>query len=282
MKVGLNVLLWTAGFKEENFPLLDKVRDWGYDGVEFPMFTPDCSPWSKLRRKLDELRLGRTAVTIVSPEANPISPEHESRRAGIEHLKACVDSCGELGADALVGPLYSPCGLLVGRPRTEDEWKWGLEALREVGEYAKNSAIKLAVEPLNRFETYFLNSSKDAVKLVTEVGLPNFGMMLDTFHINIEEKHLCSAIKLAGDKLIHFHISENDRGTPGDGHIAWDEVFFALRSINYDGWLVVEAFSRALPEVAGATCIWRDMIPSEEYVAEKSGKFIREHWAKAG
>jgi D-psicose/D-tagatose/L-ribulose 3-epimerase len=242
------------------------------------MFAPDCSPWKTLAAKLDDLGLGRTAVTIVSPEANPIAESPAVRRAGVDHLKACVDSCVALGAELLIGPLYSPCGLLVGRGRTEQEWGWGVEGLREAAEYAETAGVTLAVEPLNRFETYFLNGCADAVRLVDEVGHPRLRLMFDTFHANIEEKDPVGAIKRAGHRLAHFHVSENDRSTPGEGHIPWPQVFSALQEIGYDHWLTVEAFGRALPEVAAATCIWRDMLPSEEYLARKAVRFIRENW----
>lgn len=279
MKLGINVLLWTAAATEEHLALLQDIKGWGYDGVEFPMFAPDCSPWEALAAKLDDLGLGRTAVTIVSDEANPIGDSPAIRQAGLDHLKACIDSCVALGADLLIGPLYSPCGALVGRGPTGQEWSWGVQVLREAAEHAAAAGVTLAVEPLNRFETYFLNSCADTARFVDEVGHPNLGMMFDTFHANIEEKDPIAAIRSAGDRIIHFHVSENDRSTPGEGHIPWPQVFGALKEIGYDNWLTVEAFGRALPEVAAATSIWRDMIASEQHVAEASSRFISETWA---
>lgn len=282
MKVGLNVLLWTAAAGEEHLPLLDSLRRWGYDSVEFPMFDPSCSPWRRLAGRLDDLGLHRTAVTIVPPEANPISDDPAARQAGVEHLKACVDSCVALGSQLLVGPLYAPCGGLVGRGATADEWAWGVESLRAAAEYAGQAGVTLALEALNRFEAYFLTCGADAVRFVDAVGHPSARLMFDTFHANIEEKDPIGALKALGGRLAHFHVSENDRGTPGEGHIPFRRVFAALKEMGYDGALTVEAFGRALPEVAAATCIWRDMIPSEEYLAERTAEFIRREWAAAG
>lgn len=274
MKVGMNVLLWTAAATEEHLPLLQSLKEWGYEGVEFPMFAADCSPWKTLSNKLDELELGRTVVTIVSPDANPISEDPAVRRAGVNHLKACVDSCGVLGSTLLVGPLYSPCGGLVGRGRTKEEWAWGIESLRAAAEHAAQGGVTLAVEPLNRFETYFLNSVEDTIRFVDAVNHPHLKMMFDTFHANIEEKDPVAALKATGSRLAHFHVSENDRSTPGEGHITWASILSALGEIGYDGWLTVEAFGRAMPEVAAATCLWRDMFPSEEHLAREARRFI--------
>ena len=275
MKIGMNLLLWTAAAAEEHFGLLGDIRGWGYDSVELPMFSPNSSPWGPLARRLDDLGLARTVVTVAAPEANPISPDAGVRRAGVDHLKSCVDSCVTLGADVLCGPIYSPVGGLVGRGRTEDEWGWAVEALREAGEHAASAGVALGVEPLNRFETYFLNSAEDAARLIDAIDLPAVGILFDTFHANIEEKDPIAAIGTAGRRISHFHVSENDRSTPGEGHIPWPLVFEALRATGYNGTLTVEAFGRALPELAAATCIWRQMFPSEEHLASSASRFIR-------
>jgi D-psicose/D-tagatose/L-ribulose 3-epimerase len=281
MKLGMNVMLWTAAATEEHLPLLDSLKAWGYDGVELPMFSPDCSPWATLAAKLDDLGLGRTAVTVMPETGNPIAAGPAVRRAGLDHLKACLDACAVLGADTLAGPLYSPCGRLVGRGPSAEEFRWATEALLAAAEHAGSLGITLAVEPLNRFETYFLTCVEQAVRLVDEVGHPRLGMLYDTFHANIEEKDPVGAIGLAGGAIAHVHCSENDRSTPGEGHIPWPETFCALRQIGYDGWLTVEAFGRALPEIAAATCIWRGMLESEEALARSAAEFIRAGWAAA-
>ncbi len=278
MKIGMNVLLWTAAANEEHLGLLEEIKAWGYDGVELPMFAPDCSPWPALSAKLDELELGRTVVTVVPPDANPIAEDPATRAAGVAQLKASVDSCVAVGSDLLIGPLYAPCGELVGRAATPDEWAWGVEGMNEVAEYAGDARVTLAIEPLNRFESYFITSGAEAADFVDEVDHPNLKMMLDTFHANIEEKDPIGAIRAAGDRLVHFHVSENDRSTPGEGHIPFPQVFAALHEIGYDGWLTVEAFGRVMPEVAAATCIWRDMMPCEEHLARAAHQLISEGW----
>ncbi|HSV72831.1 MAG TPA: sugar phosphate isomerase/epimerase [Chthonomonadales bacterium] len=281
MKVGMNLLLWTAAASEEHLKLIGDIRAWGYDSVEFPMFAADASPWSRLARALDDLGLHRTAVTVVQPEANPISSDAAVRRAGVDHLKRCIDSCAALGADGLSGPIYSPCGALTGRGRTDDEWQWGVEAVREAAAHAAPAGVVLGVEPLNRFETYFLNCQDDAARFVREVGHPSVGILFDTFHANIEEKDPVAAIERTGPLITQFHVSENDRSTPGEGHVPWPATFAALKRVGYDGTLTVEAFGRALPEIAAATCIWRETFASETHLARSACRFIRESWASA-
>ena len=279
MRIGMNLLLWTAAATEEHFGLLGDIRGWGYESVELPMFDPNGSPWPLLASRLDELGLERTAVTVALPDANPISENPAVRQAGTDHLKSCINACVTLGAGMLCGPIYSPVGRLVGRGRTEQEWEWAVESLRQVGQHAASAGITLAVEPLNRFETYFLNSAEDASRLIDELALPSVGILFDTFHANIEEKEPIGAIGVAGPGIAHFHVSENDRSTPGEGHIPWPQVFQALKAIDYDGTLTVEAFGRALPELAAATCIWRQMFPSEEHLAKSARRFVHEMWS---
>jgi len=281
MKLGINLLLWTAAAGEADLPRIENIRSWGFDGVEFPMFSPACSPWPRLATALDAMGLGRTAVTILPEDGSLISGESAERRKGLDHLKACVEACAVLGAPILSGPLYSPCGRLVGRGPNQEEWKRAVEGLRAAGEHAAQASMALAIEPLNRFETYFLNCQADAVRLAEEIQLPNVGVMFDTFHANIEEKSPAGAIQTAAPRLRHVHISANDRATPGEDHIPWPEVFSALKRAGYDGWLTIEAFGRALPEVAAATCIWRSMAPNEDHIARAGAQFIRRAWSAA-
>ena len=279
MRVGMNLLLWTAAAGEEHLPLLEKIKQWGFDGVELPMFSIEGSPWAKLGAHLDDLGLGRTAVAVLPDGANLIGEEAAERSAAVDFLKQCVDSCAVLGAETLVGPIYCPVGRLVGRGPDDEERKRAAEGLRSVGEHAEAAGIAVAVEPLNRFETYFLNCQADGAALIDEVGLSSVGLLYDSFHANIEEKSIAEAIRTGGARINHVHVSANDRATPGEDHIDWSETFAGLKSVGYDRWLTVESFGTWLPELTGATCIWRKMAPSEEHVARESASFIRRMWA---
>ncbi len=278
MKYGLNMLLWTTDVNEEQYPLLEKIKGWGYDGVELPIFDLDVAKFKSLGARLDALGLERTAVTVSTPEANPISNSPAVRQAAVDRLKKVVEVCHAAGVQKLCGPLHSALGQFSGAGPTADEWNWCKETLTSVAEFARGAGVTLVVEYLNRFECYMLTSAADTARFVNECNHPNLRMMYDTFHANIEEKDLAAAIKVCAPLTVHVHISENDRSTPGEGHVDWDTTFKTLKEVKYDGWLVVEAFGLALPELAAATKIWRRMYPSEEYLATRALRFMKSRW----
>lgn len=281
MKYGMNLLLWTANVTEEHFPLLARIKKYGFDGVELPLFDAEDTMLRRVGQELDNLGLARTAVCVCTPEANPISPDAAVRRAAVDHLKQRIDWCVTAGVELLCGPFHSALGALCGRGRTEEEWQWCVEVQREAARYAQQAGVKLSVEPLNRFEVYFLNTAADANRLVAEVDNPAYGYLYDSFHANIEEGDVYQSVVNNAVGINHVHISENHRGTPGTGHVHWTETFGALRSVNYDGWLTIEAFGRALPELAAATCIWRDLFDSADQLAEQGLKFMKRQVAEA-
>ncbi|MEX1097655.1 MAG: sugar phosphate isomerase/epimerase family protein [Planctomycetales bacterium] len=278
MRYGLNLLLWTTHVDESHSELLGRIKEWGYDGVEVPIFDADPTRYGPLAKRLDALGLERTAVTACAPEINLISADSAIRAAAVEHLKRAIDACGLLGAKLLCGPLHSALGVFTGRGPTAEEWKYGRDGLAAAARHAEGSGVTLAVEPLNRFECYFLNSAADAARLCREIDHPRLGMMYDTFHAHIEEKSVPTAITGCSDRLVHVHLSENDRSTPGEGQVQWATTFATLKGIGYDGWLVIEAFGLALPALAAATKIWRPMFPSEEHVAREGLAFAKRGW----
>lgn len=280
MKVGMNLLLWTGAATEEHFSLLKDINDWGFDGVEFPMFDTEATPWAECSKVLDELGLGRTVVGVLPEGANLIGEDTGERSSAVAFLKECVDACSALGADTLAGPVCSPVGHLVGRGPNQQEKDWAAEGLKVVGEHAQSKNIAISIEPLNRFETYFINTQESTGELVDNIALPGVGQLYDSFHANIEEKDTAEAIRCGGKRINHVHISANDRATPGEDHVEWEVTFKTLKEIGYDGWLTIESFGEWIPELAAATCIWRKMAPSEEHVAREGLRFIREMWAK--
>jgi D-psicose/D-tagatose/L-ribulose 3-epimerase len=279
MKFGMNLLLWSGELNEGLVPVLHMLKSLGYDGVEVPVFNTDLdyAAWGK---RLDEIGLERTAVCIRLEDDNPISPEAAVRKKGVENTKRQLDCCAAAGVQTLVGPFHSALGCFSGKLPSADEWKWGVDSMRQVAEHAGKVGVMLGVEPLNRFETYLLNTHSDAARFAREVGHDHCRIMYDTFHSNIEEKSIERAIHACADMLCHVHISENDRSTPGQGNVRWEENFDALNDINYDGWMVVEAFGLALPEIAAATKIWRRMFVSEAQLAADALGFMRAEVAK--
>lgn len=276
MQIGMNLLLWTTQVSPDHYPLLDKIKEWGFDGAEVPIFNVDSDQYRQLGNQLDAAGLRRTAVTIVTPETNPISESSSVRSRAVDHLKGVVEMCHVSGVEVLCGPFHSPVGTLVGRGPTRDEWAWGMDVLRQVADTAQQAGVQLALEYLNRFECYFLNCAEDTVRFIKEANHPSLGMMYDSFHANIEEKNVSQAIRSCAEQTVHVHISENDRSTPGEGNVSWSETFSTLKEVQYDAWFVIEAFGQAMPDLAAATCIWRRMFPDETYLATQGLQFIKE------
>jgi D-psicose/D-tagatose/L-ribulose 3-epimerase len=282
MKVGMNMLLWATHVTEEHYPIIAKLKKAGFDGIEVPIFEGDDNHYKQLRRELDRQGLRCTTVGLMTPEANPISPDSVLRDAAVERFRRLIGWTAILGGDLMAGPFHSPLGVFSGEPPTEDEKKRAVDVFRQAADEAQKAGIRLAIEYLNRFECYFLTTAADTRAVVKHVNHPHFRMMYDTFHANIEEKSPAQAIAECADSFIHVHISENDRGTPGTGMVHWDETFKALRQTSYDGWLTIESFGRALPALAAATKVWRDLFPSAEEVYTQGLRFIKEKWAGAG
>lgn len=283
MKVGFNLLLWTGHVEDAHLPHIEALKNAGYDGVEIPMFGGDLAHYQRLGRQIRDMGLEVTAITLIPDEAhNPISDTAAHRRGAVDWLKGATEWAAALGSPILCGPIHQPLGQFTGNPPTDAEKGRLAEAHRAVAEHAATMGIPVVVEYLNRFEAYILTTMADALAHAKRVDHPNFGVMHDTFHANIEEKDPVGIIFQAAPKLRHVHISENDRGTPGRGHISFGPHFKALRAVGYDGWMVIEAFGRALPSLAAATRVWRDFFPRQEQVYLEGIKVIREGWAAAG
>ncbi len=275
MKFGVNTFIWTANFDSSNLPLLPRIKAAGFDGVEVPLFRPAEFAAADIRRGLDENGLECTICSVLTGGLNMISDDASVRARTRTHMADCVKSAAEVGAKIIAGPLYSPVGLIPGRRRNAEEWKWAVDCYQELGPALVKNDVTIAIEPLNRFETYFLNIAEDAVKLCEEIDHPNVGILFDTFHANIEEKDIGQAYRTVGKHLKHVHTCENDRGIPGTGHVEWPGVFQALRDLNYDGWLTIESFGFALGELSAAASIWRDIAPTSESIAFEGIKFLK-------
>ena len=269
VKLGFNLLLWTIHVTDDHLPIAEKLKATGYDGVEIPIFGGDTAHYRALGRRLADLGLETTGVGVMPGGGkNCISPDKAERSAALDHLKWLIDCTHALGGTLVAGPFHQPLGEFSGQPPTRTELQHLAETHKSAALYAAQAGITLAVEPLNRFECYILNTATAAAKLVAEVAEPNYGYLYDTFHFNIEENSIAGVIATTATAIKHVHISENTRGVPGHGHIDFAAVFRALRRAGYDGWMTVEAFGSALPDLAAATKIWRPLFSSPEAVYE--------------
>ncbi len=257
-KIGFNTLVWSAVVSDDLFPIVDRLKAIGYDGVECFIGSPDEKAYKRFGDYAHSIGLETTAVFVVGKEENPADPDAGIRAAGLERIKWGIDRAYDMQSNIFCGPFHSAHAYFPKHAPLDDEYKWSAEVLHAAGEYAAQAGITLALEALNRFECYLCNTAEQLKRLITTADHPSVKAMYDTHHANIEEKKHSDAIHTIAPVLAHFHISENDRGTPGDGHVQWDETFASLSAIKYDGWLTIEAFSRNDPDFANAINVWRE------------------------
>ncbi|MEO5603236.1 MAG: sugar phosphate isomerase/epimerase [Cyclobacteriaceae bacterium] len=281
-KIGFNLLVWSGGLPQTFLSICEKLKELGYDGIECFMEERDKSVYKRLGNHLRSIGLESTCVLGVGPDDNPISESKAVRQKAIDRLKEAIDCAQVMDSKIICGPFHSAFATFTNRRPPEDqEFGWSAEVLRAAGEYAAQAGVVLTLEALNRFECYLCNTMEQLSGLVKRVSHPHVQAMFDTHHANIEEKKLAEAIKKIAPVLKHVHISENDRGTPGDGHIPWDETFSTFASIEYKGWLTIEAFTRNDPNFANAINVWREYSKPWD-MAEKGLKFIQQMCRKHG
>jgi D-psicose/D-tagatose/L-ribulose 3-epimerase len=272
----MNMLLWSTDVTDPSYQAtFESLKEMGFDGVEIPIFDREVDKYAELGRRLEELGLERLGVSARGAEENPISDDPAVRAEAVAATKANIDSSSALGAPLVCGPLGAPLGVFSGAGPTAEERERAVGYLGDVAPYAEERGVTVVLEYLNRFEMYLTNTAADLAAIVREVDRPGVRMMYDTFHAHIEEKDPREALRSCRDVLVHVHASENDRGTPGSGQVDWDATFAGLREIDYDGWVVIEAFSDALPELAAATRVWRRTFESEEQLAREGLAFLR-------
>ncbi|MBC7758363.1 MAG: sugar phosphate isomerase/epimerase [Phormidesmis sp. FL-bin-119] len=280
-KIGFNVLVWSAVVSDKLMPVTDRLKNIGYDGVECFLGGSDQTPYQRFGDHVQKLGMETTCVFVLGKEENIISPIKKVRARGLERIKWAIDRAHDMHAKIISGPFHSAHAIFAQHAPQDQEYGWSAEILHAAGQYAAQADIVLAIEAVNRFECYLCNTMVQLESLVARVAHPNVRAMYDTHHANIEEKKNTQAINTIAPVLAHVHISENDRGTPGDGHVHWDETFSALAKNKYKGWLTIEAFSRNDPDFANAINVWREY--SEPWdIAENGYKFIRQMCEKHG
>lgn len=277
MFFSVNTFMWTGTFNEHHLPLLEQIKSWGADGVELACSKFDNLPISAIRREL--ARLGMRCTLSSSPPSvaqSLIHQDPDTRKIAVSFLKNAVDTAVELGATLLVGPLYAPVAWFTGSRPTNDQFRWAVDGFRELVPTLEATGLRIAIEPMNRFETFFLPTAAAGVRLCEAIGSDHIGLMLDTAHMVIEEKDLDVALQTAGRWLLHLQVSENDRGTPGSGRVIdWRSLFRTLREMNYAGGCSIESFPFLDPEGAAKTWCWRDLARSPDEIAREGLPFLR-------
>ena len=274
MKIGMNMFLWTTHVGPQHEALLRDLKACGYDGVEIPIFEGDISHYSQLATMLDDIGLERTAVTAMGDSSMNLIGDTAARAKGVDYMRATLDKTQALGASLICGPMHSTLGHFSGAGPTQEEFSRSVSSQRLIGDHASSLGITVALEALNRFECYLVNTMDGLAAHLADIGHPNIRAMYDTFHANIEETDPIGALTRNSASIAHIHISENDRGVPGRGNIPWRETYAAIAAIGYDGWLTIESFGRGLPDLAAATKVWRDFAESPEAVYREGYEHI--------
>ena len=279
MRFGVNTWVWTSPLTTAELEkLAPRVAEMGFDWIEAPLESIGDLDHKRGADIIRRHELGVSACAAMGPDRDLIHPDEAVRKNGMAYLRQAIEATHALGGTNLVGPLYAA----VGRTwqQTPAERARDLDVLvknlGELARYAGDYGVILCVEPLNRFETSFINLAEQAIEVVDRVDHPNCQVMLDTFHMNIEEKSLGNAIRAAGKRLRHVHACENDRGAPGSGNVTWNEVAQALKDIKYDGPVVIESFTSKVKSIARAAAIWRSLAPTQDDLARDGLKFLKQ------
>ncbi len=279
MRFGVNTWVWTSPLTTDELKTLaPHVAGLGFDWIEVPLESLDDLDYAAGAAIIKDNGLGVSACAAMGPDRDLIHPDPAIRESGMAYLRGAIDATAALGGTNLVGPLYSAVGRTWQMSADERARDTDIlvENLSTLAAYAHERGVRLGVEPLNRFETSFINLASQAIEVVDRVGSPACGIMLDTFHMNIEEKSLGDAIRAAGPRLIHLHACENDRGAPGSGNVTWDQVQQGLADIGYDGPVVIESFTAKVKSIARAAAIWRALAPTQDDLARDGVVFLKQ------
>jgi D-psicose/D-tagatose/L-ribulose 3-epimerase len=278
MKFGVNTFVWVSPCTTQAVKdLAPKVKSMGFDILEISVESPDLIDVNAVKGILKENQLESIICGAFGPDRNICSVDPVIRENARKYILWMIDAAAQLGSETVCGPMYSA----VGKDHIEDpaerqrEWQRAVSGIKVMAEAARKNGIKLALEPLNRFETDMINVVSQGLKFIEETGMDNVGFHLDTFHMHLEEKDSADAIRSAGKKIFHFHACENDRGVPGTGQVRWNEIAKALKEVDYPGPVVIESFTDQVKEIARAVCIWREIAPSQDAIAVQGLKFLK-------
>ncbi|BAQ66054.1 sugar phosphate isomerase/epimerase [Geminocystis sp. NIES-3709] len=274
IRFGVHTFIWKKEFLGHEEFIFDRAKSWGFDSVEiathsFEQINPDT-----IKSYQDKYGLGISFCTSMPQGLSLTSADRQCWEESVNYVQKAIEFCQNCGITQLSGPLIHPVGYLSGKPLQDEEEKLLHQALREIADTVSNTEIKIAIEPLNRFQGYALNTVEQGLRLLNSIDCPHLGLLLDLFHMNIEEKDMIKAFLQAGKKCFHVHVSAKDRGTPGSDTLPWIELFNTLKTIEYQGLIVIESFNAEDTELATAAKIWRKVAPSSQYIAQEGLKFL--------
>jgi D-psicose/D-tagatose/L-ribulose 3-epimerase len=277
VKFGVSTWLWTSPFTTETVELFPKIKSMGYDAVEIPVEYPEKIDGKKVKEALRLHGLDPIVCGAFGPSRDLTHDDPAVHENCFSYIRQCLDLCNEWDAKFLAGPMYSAVGKarMVSPEQRKTEWDRAVTNIHKVSKLAHERGLEIALEPLNRFESDLINTAEDVMRLIHDVNHPAAKVLLDGFHMAIEERNIEQAITSVGDKLIHIQVSENYRGTPGTGQTPWDSFKKGLTNINYQGVVSIESFTPEIKELAGAVCIWKNLAPSQDGFAQDGINFLK-------
>jgi D-psicose/D-tagatose/L-ribulose 3-epimerase len=277
MRIGASTFIWASPFGDADLHLAAHVAALGFDVLEICIEDPARVTPERVRDAADAAGVGLSVCGAFGPDRDVSADDPDQRERGVDYLRTCIDIAAAVGAPHVAGPMFSATGKarLLPEDARERQRRWAADGLARAADYAGERGVRLAIEPLNRFETDLVNTVEQGLDLCERIGADNVGLLVDTFHMNIEEKALGAALRAAGDRVFEVHACENDRGAPGSGHVPWDDVFAALEAIGYDGLVAIEAFTPQIEEIARAVSTWRPVAASQDDLARDGLAFLR-------
>jgi len=280
MKLGIHAYAWCSQWSNETLYLIDRVKKMGLDFIELPLIVLETFDAKTVSERLKKVELGAVTSTVLMEDTDITSDDAKVRENGVKYLKDCVKATHDVGATSFTGVIYSQHVKNANKRPREQTWKFSAECLKEVAKFAKHLGVSIGLEPVNRYETYLINTCEQALKLKDMIDEDNVKIHLDTYHMNIEEKSYYDATKMAGKDLIHYHLCENDRGIPGTGLVDWDDIFKALSEIEYKGYAALESFVDTTDNIS--TWVWRQLAPSGDLLLKQGSEFIRNKMEEYG
>jgi D-psicose/D-tagatose/L-ribulose 3-epimerase len=281
MQIGASTWLWTSPLTTQAAEtLLPRIAQLGFAAVELPLEDPSLVAAKRLRALAHDHNLMVSVCGAFGPGRDLTNADAKVRRATQDYITACLDFAAEVGAPMFCGPLYAEVGKRRQLPEAarRAEWQLAVAGIRQACEAAAARGLRIAIEPLNRFETDLVHTAADAVRMARDVDHPAAGVMLDTFHMTIEEDNLERAVLAAGSQLLHVQVSENQRGIPGTGLTDWAALARGLRTVGYRGLVVIESFTPDNRDLAGAVCIWNRRAPDQDTFAREGLRFLQQHF----
>jgi D-psicose/D-tagatose/L-ribulose 3-epimerase len=275
MRYAVHAYAWTSSWSSDDLPILERAAGLGVDAVEIPLMELDEVDPPAIRDAARAAGVDLLTSVACAEDTDPTSDDERVRERAAEFLRGCADATADMGADVFTGVTYSALGRRIERRPTRTDMERAAEVLREVARHAAGRGVKVGIEPVNRYESFLVNTAAQALDLMEMVGEPNVGVHLDAYHMNIEEDEFRAPVEAAVEHLVHFHLSESHRGTPGTGTVDWEAIMGALGAAGYDGFVGLESFAEVSDAMRGATCIWRDLAPSSDQLVRDGLRYLK-------